>query len=438
MDWFKNRLFPLFLAVVFITTVWVPLNKYKSRNFEYVMIFDAEGYYLYLPALFINNGFENLYVETKDYLNEPYYRPYPNTNKVFTKYTYGVALMEAPFFLIAHALAKTFPQIWQADGYSSVYIMMIFISGAVYLCLGFFFLYKLLKLRFPLFVILFTFLGLWLGTSMIYYSSVQLGYSHPISFFLISLFIYLSPRWLQNKSWKLDLLFASILAIITLIRPTNIVIILYPLLYNVLNKKAFLNRIKWMFNNVQKFTWFPICLFLIYLPQFAYWKYLSGNWLLYSYTNEGFIYWKKPKMYATLFDPQNGFFVYAPFMLFLFPGLWLCAKKKEINWIAIVVVLFITDYICGSWWCWWFGGAFGYRPFIDYFSLLAFPLVLVFTQIAQWKLKFSIPTFFIASFLIFFGLRLMMIYQYPWQGNGWIWADVFPLYQKALFLLPSQ
>lgn len=86
----------------------------RERYQKGVLWSDAEGYYLYLPALFIYGGFEKVPVRT-----EVQFPKYPGTDKHFTKYTYGVALMQAPFFAAAHAIAKAGGK---ADGYSSFYV----------------------------------------------------------------------------------------------------------------------------------------------------------------------------------------------------------------------------------------------------------------------------------------------------------------------------
>ena len=54
-----------------------------------------------LQAIFIHGTFEDIPVITKYE-----YRPYPGTKKIATRFTYGVALMELPFFGIAQLSRK--------------------------------------------------------------------------------------------------------------------------------------------------------------------------------------------------------------------------------------------------------------------------------------------------------------------------------------------
>ena len=48
---------------------------------------------------------------------------------------------------------------------------------------------------------------------------------------------------------------------------------------------------------------------------------MTGHWLYYSYTEEGFKYWNEPKIAAVLFDVQNGLFLYSPLVLLMMAGL---------------------------------------------------------------------------------------------------------------------
>ena len=54
----------------FIGSLFTALNS-NNKNFGGIIWSDAEGYYLYLPATFIYNGFEDIPVKTKSEL-KPY------------------------------------------------------------------------------------------------------------------------------------------------------------------------------------------------------------------------------------------------------------------------------------------------------------------------------------------------------------------------------
>lgn len=103
--WFLRNWF-----IVLVLIAGVRASMTPGRFIKGMIWSDAEGYYLYLPALFINGGFEDLAVRS-----EVQFPLFEDTNKRFTKYTYGVALMELPFFLLAHLIGSI---MGEADGYS--------------------------------------------------------------------------------------------------------------------------------------------------------------------------------------------------------------------------------------------------------------------------------------------------------------------------------
>ncbi len=63
-------------------------------------------------------------------------------------------------------------------------------------------------------------------------------------------------------------------------------------------------------------------------PQLLYWKLVSGNWLFYSYGNEGFDF-LHPHIFDGLFCFKNGWLSYTPIMLFGLIGIVLMHKKKK-------------------------------------------------------------------------------------------------------------
>jgi hypothetical protein len=44
-------------------------------------------------------------------------------------------------------------------------------------------------------------------------------------------------------------------------------------------------------------------------------------------------------------------------------------------------------YVQSSWWCWWFGGGYGLRPYISMYPLLAFPMAMLLKKASAIKPK---------------------------------------------------
>lgn len=411
-----------FIACIFLTAYF-----HQGEKINGVIWSDQEGYYIYLPAIFINGGFENLYcfngctkVETD------------NGKRTFTKYTYGIALLESPFFLVAHALAPVLG--WERNGRTLPYIWAVMIAAIVYMLLGLFLLGKLLrKLRFGETVSWLVPLGLLLGTNLFYYTFREAGMSHVYSFFLFSLLIYSSHQKWETKKFVWDVISASTLAIIILIRPTNAIAVFIPLLWAIDPKNVFI-RVKTFATDFRWMLIFVVASFIIFLPQLLYWKAITGSYLFYSYGGEGFRYWNSPKMLQVLLSPQNGWLVYSPLAIVGLFGIGLMIRQKRTGWLLPTVLLTLATYVFGSWWAWWFGGAFGHRCYVDYLPLLAVPSAVAVTRILSASKLTKRLTAAVCFIAVFVNIRMSDIYHGMWDGADWGWLNYLEKLANTFYL----
>ncbi len=385
----------------------------ENKRLAGVLWSDAEGYYLYLPAVFIYGGFEGIpYRTTVQFSN------YPGTEKAFTKYTCGIAMLELPFFLGAHWLARQAEDM-PADGFSAYYRRGILAAGIFYAFLGIVFLRRVLERHFSRSITLLTIVCLFFGTNAYYYAMKEPGMSHIYSFFLFALFLYWTPGFLRRPTWGRIAAMGLLSGLIVLIRPTNIVLLLYLLLFNVVSWKDFTERLQWIWEKLKRLWLFPICSFLVFIPQFLYWKHISGDWLIYSYGDEGFIYWKNPKLMHVLFDITNGWLLFTPIAVFAIAGLYpaLCRMKHQA--LAVTVICGISLYLFASWWSWYFGGAFGYRPMIEFYTLLALPFAYLAQRIYRRGSMAKKVVFTLSLFLMVYYTQGLTMYKvgphYSWE-----------------------
>ena len=402
----KNIKFPfwLFLAVAtYIYGSWLVNNEHGNR---YIWS-DAEGYYLYLPAVFIHGTFENIPVRTKFE-----YQPYEETNKIFTRFTYGIALMQAPFWLLAHA-SRWVQRLPLNDPWGTDYCVAMLFAASFYLSLGLHFFYKTVLRYFENpFVAKATAFCLFLGTNLLHYAAKEPGMSHVYTFFLVSVLFYYLPNFYQKGALKSFCLIGFLLALITLIRPTNGILYLFVLLFDIKSRKDLKNRWHWLFDHKQKLLVFPVLAFIIALPQMTYWYYLSGHFIVDSYKNTGasFLYWQSPYVYEIFFSYCNGFLLYSPIMFFALLGLLFMAWRDVLSSRLILFVFIVIAYLCASWNCWWFGGAFGYRPFVDYYPLLGLGLAYYFNALFKKHWTLIGVNVLLFGVLIMINIRLISFY----------------------------
>lgn len=128
--------------LLFFLSYWLGSSLVGHDHRGKYIASDGEGYYMYLPALFIFGTFEDIPVVTKYE-----YQPYPGTNKITTRFTYGVALMEAPFFAIAQ-LSRKIQGLDTSQPFAGDISVLLLMAGCFYTILGLFFVSKTLSRHF--------------------------------------------------------------------------------------------------------------------------------------------------------------------------------------------------------------------------------------------------------------------------------------------------
>jgi hypothetical protein len=402
----------LFWIALFLFSYGLETAMVQNQHQGLYMTSDSEGYYMYLPALFIYGTFENIPVNTKYE-----YRPYPNTQKIATRFTYGVALMEAPFFGIAQLSRKI--QGYKTDQpFANDISVLLLVSGCFYMTLGLFFVYKTLSRHFEnKKVVNWTFAILYLGTNLSYYGIREPAMSHAYSFCLIAALIYVLPAFWRGPSVKISLLVGFLVSLIALIRPTNAVFAVVVLLYDIRNLADFKSRISFIFQNLKTLWLVPFVGILMALPQMAYWHYLSGKWFLNLYweTFQVGFNWTKPEFYKILFHGCNGFLLYTPLMWFTLVGMAWSAFKNQLNGVLSVSIFLISYYLFACWQVWWLGHAFGYRAFIDLYPLMIFGLAFYIQQLFNSKMVwFKYLNLSVFIFFMVVNMRLLIVPFY-WQ-----------------------
>ncbi len=366
--------FCLLVAAIFIlqSKDWNKDNK--------VIAADIISYYAYLPATFI---FHDIKLEKKEtYAHGIFWPTTLADGKKVIKTSMGMAILYSPFFFISHALAKIFGL--EAYGYSPIYKAGLLLSAFFFFFIGLFFLRKILKIYFSESIVALTLIAVTLGTNLLYYATREATMSHVYNFALINVFIWFTIKWYKNPTFLALLGLGFLSGLIALVRPSNIIVLLFFFLYGVYSKETVSARIKLVFGKFHWFVAMGIAFFLVWIPQMIYWYSITGHLFVNSYIGERF-YWGNPHFIDGLFSYRKGWLVYTPVMIFALAGIpFLFKKLKELSW-AITLFIVLSLYIVFSWWCWWYGGSFGMRPLVDYYGILAIPMAVLFTSIAKLK-----------------------------------------------------
>lgn len=401
----------IYVIIIVCLATLINVNKWTNKN---AINGDAISYYAYLPALFIHHDLSLVFIDKnpEKYSNRFWPSIAPNGSKII-KTTAGIAFCFAPFFFIGHIAAYLSNS--PLDGFSLPYRASLFFSGVVFLFIGLLYLRRSLRMFFNDAVTSITLLIIVLGTNLFYYTALEPLMSHVYSFSFLAVLIYQTILFYQHQSYKTTIIIGITLAIITLIRPTNLIFILLPICYGITNTVDFKIRFTFFKENFKFIFCAILCFIILWIPQLLYWKMLTGYYFFNSYGEK--FYFDNPHIMDGLFGFRKGWFIYTPLMMLGVIGLFFLYKNYKRFIFSFSLVLIIEVYVVLSWWCWWYGGSFGMRTFIDIYALLAFPMAAVFALLfskTKW-LRFV----FAVVLLYFVSLNLFQTYQYKLARISW-------------------
>lgn len=381
----KSSSFLSFLiAIVVISTLSI---AHYTRGPLRVIDYDISGYYAYLPAIFIYDDLKEL--NWRSEMIEKYHfnglddcAPERESGVKVIKYPVGMAISYFPGFAMAHLYASLSNS--ASDGYSQPYHLGLIIIGWLYMLIGLWYLRKLLSIYFEDWIVALTLLIVALGTNYYIYAGSHTMMSHSFLFMLFALVIYHTTRWYKNPNWSRIIGIGILLGLITITRPTEILLSLVVLFWGVYNIDSLRLRIKLLTQYKLHLLTAVVGTAIVISIQLFYWKYASGDWIVYSYKDEGFT-WDGRYLRECFIGFRKGWLIYTPVMLLGIIGLYPMYKQKNTSGIAKPIILFliISTYIIFSWDNYWYGGGFGQRAMISSYVLFSFSIAALLQSLTS-------------------------------------------------------
>lgn len=414
----KKYFLTLSISIVLLAVVVTDFNTKIYSKPGRVIQWDVIDYYGYLPAFFIYHDitlrFQNHYKGSHHFI---FWAKKTAAGKYVIKMTMGLSFLYAPFFLAANTIAAHYG--YDPGGYSAPYKLALVLAALFYLALGLIFLAKVLRFYFSKRVTGFTLLALGLGTNLFWYSSLEPGMAHVYDFALVSVFLYLAIIWYQKVNIRRSILLGLVIGLLTLIRPVNVLFVIFFLFYGLQNGRDFKRR--WTLYR-QKFVYLIIIAFLAFLvliPQLIYWKDVTGSFIYYSYGNQGFFF-LHPHLTDVLFSFRKGWFVYTPVMAFAVLGIYILFRRYKTFFLPVLLLLIVYLYVASSWWCWWYGGSLGQRELIDIYPVMALPLAGIINWVRNSKTALN----YIAGLLLAFSVLLGSFYNFQYYYGAIHWDSM--------------
>ncbi|MES2131059.1 MAG: hypothetical protein V4506_01850 [Bacteroidota bacterium] len=404
---FKKLATPTVSAILLMALFSMFTFKYWMDGAEHIFQRDVDQYYSYLIAEFIHHDFSFHFPHHYWLIETP-------TGHYIPKVTMGMAILYFPFFIIGNNIAFIFG--YDPLGYSAPFSWCVHFGTILYVFIGFWYMRKTFLLLFSEWVSAITMLLIFFATNLFYYTFREGEMSHSYLFFLFSLFFYHTVKWHFTKKIKYLFYFTFIAGFITLIRPTEILVLMIPLLYQVKSIKDLTTKLKELIALKWKLIIVVILFLLPLIPQMLFWKEYTGRYLYFSYGSDEHFFFTDPKIYSILFGWHKGWFIYTPLALFMVAGLVMMFFKWKNMALPIAVYLVLNIYIVSSWWDWGFGGAFGMRALVQCFAFMALPLAYFISRVLSIRnIKLKVPTV-IATFLVFTFFAVVNLFQ-MWENK---------------------
>lgn len=389
-----------FIVMAYSSFVFYP--RWQQQHSEATIAYDVEGYYYYLPALFIYKDIKKL--GFKDNIMNKYQASgtgvfqhgfiEEQSGNYVLKYSCGMAVMYLPAFIVAHSIASVagFP----ADGFSIPYQLSLQIWGLLFAFIGLYHLRKLLQYYYSDAVVSIVLLLLVLGSNYLNYAAIDIGMSHSWLFTLYVFLLLNTHHFYKTFAAKYAIRSGFIIGLMVLIRPTEIIACLIPLLWGMESLSELKERFKLCLRYRKTIAIAAISLFSVVLLQLFYWHYVSGQWLVYSYRDQGFNF-IRPHAFVFSWSYRAGWLRYSPMMLLCFVGFLIYAWRGK-NKLAVMLFFALNYYIVSSWNVWDYGSYSG-RAMIQSYPVLLFAMATLIELIIQKKHLVLVATPVVALFL---------------------------------------
>lgn len=398
------------IVAIMISIAWIHANnKFWFRN-QQVVKHDVVSYYSYLPAAFVYYDLTfSFFDDDPGYFYDKMYQYVAPNGGYYQKVTMGLAFMYMPFFLMGHFTA------WitgaEMSGYSPPYMFFLLLSSAFYLLLGLLVLRKMLLRYNPEWIVALVLLSIVTGTQVLHYATIEAAMPHVYNFTLFVIFIWLTDKWFGKKLFRHALALGFVFGLISLIRPTNALIAIVFMLYDVKTFRELQQRPAFFLKHWKHILLIALLSFVVWLPQLIFWKVNTGSWLFFSYEGESFFF-LNPQIINGLFSYRKGWLLYTPVMVLALAGIGLLYREKRELFLPVLVFTVFNIYIVFSWWSWWYGGGFGIRPMIDSYPLMAFALAALISQAAKHSKRIRYIINSVIIILVLHGIYQTMQYRF--------------------------
>lgn len=383
-----NSRLAVFLGLLIAVSIRLGYFSNNDRNGYNATTWDALGYYMYLPGMFIYGDVKELkwfpkIDSTYQVSGGQLYQASQLENGDYAfKYLGGVAIMEAPFFFIGHAIAHANDS--PEDGFSWPYQYAIIFGAVFWYFIGLIYSRKVLLRYYSESITSLTLFAVILGTNLLQYVSVDGAMSHAFIFPLYAMVLWFTIRWHERPKMGFALAIGLLSGLAIISRPTELIIIFIPLLWSLETSGKL--KSKWALVRTHKLHLVAAALggILGILPQLLYWKHATGSFV---YDVGSKWYFLNP-WWRVLVGFEKGWFIYTPMAIFMVAGLFFMKGTPFRK--AVLTFCLLNIWIIISWSDWRYGASYSTRALTQSYPVFMLGLAAIFERIGETKWRYIV------------------------------------------------
>ena len=377
------------LVVVFLATL--PLVNPLVRG-------DGVGYYAYIRSLLVDGDlrFENEWLAAnasfvRGVTDAPgHIRPdqYTPTGYVGNHFTVGPAILWAPPLVATHLLVLTARRLGAtipADGYSWPYRFTMAAATAAYAFVGLLLAFSIARRFVPERWAAIATLGIWFGSSLPVYMYFNPAWSHALSAFAVSLFLWYWLRTREKRQTKQWIVLGLIGGLMINIYYPNAVFLIVPF-FDALRDQvaAWRSRnVDFFRNHAVAYLMFVAATVVSLVPTLVTRKIIYGSFLASGYPTLAEWCWKRPWLLEVLFSSNHGLLAWTPIVGLALIGLvWLTSVDREIA-LYLGAVFLVFYYLVASYPTWHGLSSFGNRFFVSLTPIFVIGLAALLDRLAN-------------------------------------------------------
>lgn len=387
------------LVWVFLTTSTVVFLLHFAVTGQAVYG-DGRFYYSYARSLYFDHDLDLVNELAHVWTPENNNRREPLTGQAgeYPVQFLGTGLVWLPAMALGDVVARSFHL--PAQGYSDVYQLSVGLYTISLAALGFHFCQQLLRRYFSPRTTTLALLFLYFTTNLFYYTAIDVLNTHPVSWFLAALFLYVVFAGTfpgTGQSLGLGLLAGLIMSV----RQPDLLTILPAVSYLLIRERPTRHKL------ILAGIWIAVGMLVAQLPQLYYWHNYSAGIL----PGQGVVRWQllEPKFWELLVSPRRGILYYSPSLLLAIWGLW----RRRSRLFGFGLLAFGMQYLLISvWGAWDQGEAYGIRMLIS-----TYPWLLLGYASALKTLRWS-PLRFAVLLVTLTLVNFSLIFNFLWRQTG--------------------